>query len=252
MSAPRAPLIEVFHSIQGEGRFAGVPMAFVRVATCPIRCRYCDTPHSYSAEPELVVAAPGGERREPNPVDAGRAAALVEEVGAEPAGPRDPVSVTGGEPLVFPAFVAALGARLREAGRRVHLETAALDPGALAGVLPEVDHVSADYKLPGTLAEGFHGPEHLACVERALGAGCTVDVKLVLTAGVDPEGVAVAARELARFAGAIEVVLQPVTPFGAVREPCPAEVLAAARERFARVGIRARVLPQLHRQLGVP
>ncbi len=51
----RAPLVEVFSSIQGEGRYAGVPMTFVRVAVCPIRCTYCDTPNSYTAASSFPV-----------------------------------------------------------------------------------------------------------------------------------------------------------------------------------------------------
>src|SRR5262245_62838035 len=76
---PKAPLIELFHSIQGEGRFVGVPMVFLRVATCPLRCLYCDTPYSYTAAADFVVRS-AGERREPNPCTAERAALLVREV----------------------------------------------------------------------------------------------------------------------------------------------------------------------------
>src|SRR5690606_27206951 len=158
--SPRAALIEIFHSIQGEGRFVGQPMAFLRLATCPIRCRYCDTPQSYVAGAELRVAVAGAERREPNPVSAARAAELTLEVAAASpyrraeAGPLR-VSVTGGEPLAQPTFVRSFGEVLGERAR-LHLETAALDPAALRSVLPVLAHVSADYKLPHTLAAGDH------------------------------------------------------------------------------------------------
>lgn len=42
---------EIFRSIQGEGRFMGIPSVFVRFSYCNLRCRWCDTPYT-SWEPE--------------------------------------------------------------------------------------------------------------------------------------------------------------------------------------------------------
>ena len=254
----KAPLIEVFHSVQGEGRFVGMPMAFLRVATCPIRCAYCDTPQSYVAAAEFVVRSGEARRTEANPVAASSAAELVMEV-AVAAGPgvAPCLSITGGEPLVAPQFVAELGGALRARSWRVHLETAALDPVALGQCIDVVDHLSADYKLPETLLprapqRGDFGRAHRECCALAIERGVTVDVKCVLTAGVTDASLARALDELAQFRARILLVLQPVTPFGAERDPLPAEALrrhaAAARAR----GFDFRVLPQVHRQLGLP
>ncbi|KKK67234.1 hypothetical protein LCGC14_2956090, partial [marine sediment metagenome] len=33
---PRLPVAEIFHSIQGEGQYAGTPMLFIRLAGCSV------------------------------------------------------------------------------------------------------------------------------------------------------------------------------------------------------------------------
>jgi len=48
--ARKIPINEIFQSIQGEGRNAGVPSVFVRVAGCNLRCEWCDTKYSLRAD----------------------------------------------------------------------------------------------------------------------------------------------------------------------------------------------------------
>ena len=38
---------EIFYSLQGEGFLAGIPSMFVRLAGCPLRCRWCDTKYAW-------------------------------------------------------------------------------------------------------------------------------------------------------------------------------------------------------------
>jgi 7-carboxy-7-deazaguanine synthase len=248
----RAPLVEMFWSIQGEGRFVGETMGFLRVATCPLRCSYCDTPHSYTAAVTFPVQAAGGAVQERNPVAAVRAAELARSLrpATHRATPR--LSITGGEPLVFPQFVRATGAALRSEGWRIHLETAAIDRDAFAACADQVDHLSADWKLPETIDGADHGDAHLACCEIALAHGATVDVKVVLTASVADASLVRALDRLLPLRDRILLVLQPVTPCLREQKPLPAARLTSAIALAEQRGFAARTLPQTHKMLQVP
>lgn len=37
------PIVEIFHSVQGEAFHSGVPHVFIRFGNCNLRCEWCDT-----------------------------------------------------------------------------------------------------------------------------------------------------------------------------------------------------------------
>jgi len=37
------PIVEIFHSVQGEGYHCGIPSIFIRFGRCNLRCPWCDT-----------------------------------------------------------------------------------------------------------------------------------------------------------------------------------------------------------------
>ena len=45
----------IFHTIQGEGPFAGTPAVFIRLAGCNLKCPGCDTEYT-SKRKEMTVA----------------------------------------------------------------------------------------------------------------------------------------------------------------------------------------------------
>ena len=108
----RLKITEIFHSLQGEAQFAGVPSVFVRLTGCPLRCHYCDTAYAFHGGEWWTLPA---------------ILARVAEFETHD------VCVTGGEPLAQRNCALLLKA-LCDQGHRVSLETsgalpyAALDP----------------------------------------------------------------------------------------------------------------------------
>ena len=92
---------EIFYSLQGETRTAGLPTVFIRLTGCPLRCGYCDTEYAFT----------GGER------------IAIEQILKTTANfnPRY-VTVTGGEPLAQKKCLTLL-TKLCDKGYEVSLET---------------------------------------------------------------------------------------------------------------------------------
>ncbi len=137
---PSVRITEIFHSLQGEAKTAGIPTVFVRLTGCPLRCQYCDTAYAFEGgtvqDLEAIVAAVQGFN-------------------------CSHVTVTGGEPLAQPGCIELLH-RLAELQFEVSLET--------SGAMP-IDDVDArvsivlDLKTPGSLEEGRNRYENLALLK---------------------------------------------------------------------------------------
>lgn len=44
---------EIFYSLQGEGKWTGLPNIFIRTAGCNLRCSFCDTKYAYDNGKEM-------------------------------------------------------------------------------------------------------------------------------------------------------------------------------------------------------
>ncbi len=161
---PFLRITEIFHSIQGESTWAGLPCTFVRLTGCPLRCSWCDTAYAFH----------GGERMTLSGI-----LEKVREMGT------DLVEVTGGEPLAHPhAF--PLVAMLIDAGHTVLVETsgafdvAPLDPRA---------HKIMDLKCPGS------GEAHRNMWSNLQHLGSKDEVKFVVKDRTDYEWMRSTVRE---------------------------------------------------------
>jgi len=134
-------LSEIFYSIQGEGRLAGTPSAFIRTSGCNLRCVWCDTPYtSWKAE--------GKEWK----LD--KIMAEIERY------PTSHAVVTGGEPLLSPE-IEELTAGLKERHYHITIETAAtiFKPVAcdLASLSPKLSNSTPWKRETGKFAEMHEG-----------------------------------------------------------------------------------------------
>jgi len=260
MSAPmslatRGSVAEVFRSWQGEGLLLGRRMVFVRLAGCRVGCRYCDTAWAFDAPASVAVPGQAGARHD-NPLDVPQVLALVEA--ADPAGAAggpSPVTITGGEPCEQPEFVAELIDALRHARhdapvREVMLETSGLHREALALLAPRCRWIAADLKLPS--ATGL--PDVLARHAEVLQSGVLpadrTFFKLVADGDTTDAEVAAGAALIARTMPSAPVFLQPVTPLGA-SPPLPRARLDALADILLAARLDVRVVPQVHKVLGV-
>ena len=49
-------ICEIFASIQGESSLVGIPMIFIRVSGCNLRCTYCDTSYAFENGEDYTVS----------------------------------------------------------------------------------------------------------------------------------------------------------------------------------------------------
>lgn len=106
-AAATLPVMESFHTIQGEGAFTGHAAWFIRLGGCDVGCVWCDVKDSWDMD------------RHPR--------APIEEMVIAASSSGAPIAVvTGGEPAMHD--LAGLTAALKGAGMRTHIETSGAWP----------------------------------------------------------------------------------------------------------------------------
>lgn len=103
---------EIFHSLQGEGFLAGIPSVFVRLAGCPLYCKWCDTKYAW----DETEAAHYSIDKIVKTVDNWSCRFVV---------------ITGGEPMINPDLtikhdLPELVHKLKNAGKHITIETAGI------------------------------------------------------------------------------------------------------------------------------
>lgn len=101
------PLMESFHTIQGEGYYTGTSAYFIRLGGCDVGCHWCDVKESWDASQYDWVAVE-------------EMAEQAKRSGAEI------VVITGGEPLMYD--LSSLTEEIKKRGMKTNMETSGAYP----------------------------------------------------------------------------------------------------------------------------
>ena len=219
----KAKITEIFKSIQGEGIYQGVKQVFVRFFGCNLSCSFCDTKQSFYEEKTL------GE--------------VIEGILTH----KDyhSISLTGGEPLLQIDFLKELAKFLKKESRIIYLETNGILCGHLEEILDYTDIIAMDFKLPSSTKMRSFWKEHKEFLKVALRK--EVFAKAVIGKATLTEDIRKAIEVIKTVKKDLFFILQPQNPFEDLLEAKLINFEKICREQ----NINARVIAQLHKELGV-
>ena len=236
-------IIEIFSSIQGEGKYVGCRQVFLRLEGCNLNCTYCDTDSKAGTHPNCVVEEGAGTYHlvpYPNPISPERAAELVALAAA--GGPHQALSITGGEPLLHASFIRALAPHVH---LPIYLETNGTLYAELKKCIDCVAGISMDIKLPSVTAHPVWDA-HVRFLEIAKVKDTWI--KIVVAAESPDSEIDTAVRLVADTAPETMLILQPVTPCGGCMKPSSEQLLKWQETALRRLA-NVRVIPQTHRMM---
>lgn len=132
-------------TFQGEGKSCGMPVAFLRLATCNLHCFKCDTPFTWLYEGSKMPHVDGvyfKKSNEIHPMDVDQILALLTTTGMQH------LVVSGGEPFLQQKELIPLFINLKKLGWFIEVETnGTLIP--TVEFLGVIDQINCSPKLEG-------------------------------------------------------------------------------------------------------
>lgn len=231
-------LSEIFTSIEGEGILFGTKTMFVRLAGCPFKCHWCDTPYAL-------------------PMDSGIEYSIeeVKEIISKSLQPNTyKINFTGGEPLVQHEAVIELAKFVRQKGLRVYLESSCYDSVRFAKVLPYIDICKVELKLRDSKIVNEKQYSNLLkneqeCLRQAINNGKTTYIKVVVTNSSNLEEFKDIVVEVFKIAKPSKLAGFIIQPSHRIDEPT-LDVLFGFYDTVYPLYDQVRVVPQLHKIIG--
>jgi 7-carboxy-7-deazaguanine synthase len=245
----KAWLVEMFSAIQGEGMNVGTRQIFIRFLGCHIACAFCDTPATHTKLRQCRVEMTPGQRdfrSFDNPLTLSQVLELVDGLEAF-AGLHDSISLTGGEPLQHVKTLLELIPLLKDRFK-MYLETDGILHANLAQVVDQLDQIGMDIKIPSATLLQPYWDEHRQFL--AIAARKEVFTKLVIAQSTTDAEIATAIELIKEVDASIPMILQPVTPYGIVRNPPTPEQVLHWQTMAKRELKQVRVIPQTHKMIG--
>jgi 7-carboxy-7-deazaguanine synthase len=219
----KAKISEIFMSIQGEGPYCGRLQVFIRFFGCNISCRFCDTKSDGFTEYTVIE--------------------LIEQVKKFES--CESVSITGGEPLLQSKFLEEFLPLLKSAGKEVYLETNGILYKDLPNIIDYVDVIAMDFKLASSTGEKDYWFAHREFLKIA--SKKEVFIKAVISETTSIQDINMAIAVINEIKNDVLLVLQPQSP----HEQTLDEKLKYLHNICKEHSIRSKIIPQIHKQLGV-
>ena len=235
----KAPITEIFCSVQGEGPYVGNRQVFLRFAGCNLNCPYCDT-NVKTSEACKYEETPGSGifKYVQNFLTPDQVGDLV-----DPFMNILSMSLTGGEPLLYADFITELDVVFP-----LYLESNMTLPDQARKVKDHVAFVSGDVKL----TEEFQGEEVQPHIERTIetfrilrkNENRDCFCKVVMTKNTSATDVLDVAGSISNYISCI--ILQPVTQYEL--RPDVRTLLELQNELLGEIDTL--IIPQTHRMWG--